>query len=207
MRFLKFYIGLLLIVFNLYAFRSVAQSNQSFNDTINQFNEGGEKHGWWVVYLTKKFRSVKKEKNAAFYWYKRYFYGKPFDIEVGLMASFEKTSTSLDSLLPGKEKPILLNGTVLIYRKYKKRRIIFMEYIFFDGVLLKMSGYNLKGSISSTLDFNEKYKKYNGKEFSYHVKIFNDYGKFASEYFVVIDDSKMITFDGNDKVMKWHKIK
>jgi hypothetical protein len=204
---LKYFIGFLVFLFCTCNYNLLAQSNQSLNDTINQFNDRGEKHGWWVEYLTKKFRSVKKEKNAVFYRYKRYYNGGRFDPEIGPPVAFIRISTSLDILLPGREKPILLNGTVLIYRKYKKRNIIIQKHIFKDGVLLNITDYYKDGSVEEYFDYNEKYKKYNDKEFSYHIKDYNEYGDMTQELFIVIDNSKTKLFDGNGNLLSWKRIK
>ena len=140
--------------------------NNNTLDTLNNYNEKGKRHGYWVEYLNKELRLVKKEE-ASFYRYVYYDNGTYLSAPSGF--SSKKMICKIDGDKPKKDTLVLLNG---IYFLYTKKDKIESKAYYKKGLLVILIAYNVRTSVKSAMfDFT---KHYNNQEYSYYIEEYDD---------------------------------
>lgn len=183
---------------SLSCYIAFSQEAKASNDTINQCDSLGYKHGYWIQYLSKHFQVVKKREAAVYYFYTQYLHGVNFDCWFNRTKYYlsKKDSTSYH------DEPILLDGIYKFYLKKKsffksrdiekvsgctnciKNGVLSGEYIFKKGVLqLLRTGEDMR----DTLFFEDKYKQH---KYSYRLKTYSESGIIQLDRYVFLDDSE-----------------
>jgi|AntAceMinimDraft_17_1070374.scaffolds.fasta_scaffold25567_2 hypothetical protein len=131
-------------------------------DTLNQYNESGQKSGYWIELLNKSLIPVKKEEDAQFYHLVYYENGER-------RSNFNNNLKKVNNLEIDGNKAIqneivLLNGK---YKLYSNENKLLCEKEYSKGIKIGVhKTYNtLTGEISEYENFNKKYKGQNKSYF------------------------------------------
>lgn len=151
----------LIVIFSLYS-RSYAQINLDLKiDTLNNYNNEGKKHGYWIEFLNKRLVPTNKKKKAAYYGICYYENNARIYPNYGsnVTISYQVITNEVEDM---KGHPELLNGH---YYKIQKGDTI-ESFFFKDGSLQLIKSYYGKKRMHYYFDYRKKYK---GDILSYYL--------------------------------------
>lgn len=163
------------------------------NDTLNNYNDKGKKHGYWLEYFNEKLRITKKEKKA--FYYGVCYYGAKGRIypNYGVMSPVKKYHIITNGKTGIKGIPILLDGNY--YTIYKEDTI--EDVLFKNGNLQLINSYYGNKKIHYYFDYRKKYKE---DKLSHYLVEYDLEGKIKIKgYFTRIDDTWRFISDDVEK--------
>jgi hypothetical protein len=129
-------------------------------DTLNNYNEKGEKHGGWIEYLSKQLAPTNNKKKASYYGICFYENEKRIIPSYGKITGKHQIITDGNKYMGG--NPVLLNGN---YYKIQRQDTI-EHYMYEQGYLRLVKSYFKNKKIHYSFDYQKKYK---GNIHSYYL--------------------------------------
>lgn len=141
------------------------------NNTVNQFDSNGKKHGTWIEYLNAKWKVMKDSSRAVYCAYNYYDHGEntyriSFGDESRIHYKLEHTGNKQEDnkikILDGEYKWLDKKGRTVSIDSFKNGEHVWSKYF-----------KKLTGKLHVYYDFT---KKYNKQPHTYYIEIYDKKG-------------------------------
>jgi hypothetical protein len=140
-------------------------------ETINQFDANGKKHGKWIVWLDKDWHLAKDSMSAVYFRYNYFINGRSMYPMGPMGGKFEANPNSKVK----KGNALLLDGEYKWF--YKNGNVRFVN-VLKDGWYISYKEYRSDGTLESFFDYTEHDR---GQQYSWSMSIYDKKGHLKSK--------------------------